>query len=282
MVVTYHPDRTLGERLERVARQVGKVVVVDNGSRELAVTELRAVAQRVSAHLILNTENLGVGAALNLAVSWAVKQGYRWALLLDQDTDPSPGMVDALVDVVASAGSERVAVVGSNFYDSTMQRPAFALPSAGAAWMERKTVITSGSLLSLSAFRELGGFRDEFFVDGVDDEYCLRARSRGFRVLLAAEPLARHTFGSPSVHRFLWRRVGTTNHPALRRYYMTRNYLVLCIEHARHDPAWVLRTVYSRCLSLLLLVLYERERFQKLRYMGLGAWHGVRRRLGPL
>jgi len=37
-------------------------------------------------------------------------------------------------------------------------------------------VITSGSLLPLATYADIGPFREEFFIDFVDTDYCFRAR----------------------------------------------------------------------------------------------------------
>ena len=63
MVVTYHPGSDLCANLAALRAQVDELVVVDNGSRDMAVVE-RAVAATGS-RLIANGRNLGIAAALN-------------------------------------------------------------------------------------------------------------------------------------------------------------------------------------------------------------------------
>jgi len=49
----------------------------------------------------------------------------------------------------------------------------------------------------------IGVFREEFFIDRVDFEYCLRAKARGYCVIRTRKPLMSHTIGTPTAHRLL-------------------------------------------------------------------------------
>ena len=139
-------------------------------------------------------------------------------------------------------------------------------------------MITSGSLLSLPAYKVIGAFREEFFIDCVDLEYCLRARAHGFRVIMACKPLMEHSIGCLSEHRLPWKKTGTSNHAAFRQYFMTRNILIVVREYMRKEPGWVLATLWSRAKSILLVCLFEKKRFHKIGYFLLGGLDGIRRK----
>ena len=49
---------------------------------------------------------------------------------------------------------------------------------------ERESVITAGSLISIMAYKAIGGYNEALFIDEVDHEYCYRLRREGFQVLL--------------------------------------------------------------------------------------------------
>jgi rhamnosyltransferase len=284
VVVTFHPDRELPARVERIASQVRRVVIVDNHSDEPAVAMLRALASRLGVRLILNAENLGVATALNQGMSEAARQGFAWALLFDQDTVPFESMVATLgraFDEYPDKG--RLAVIGSNYLEASTGRASFALESdGGASWAERAVAITSGSLVSVPAFEAVGRFRDEFFIDQVDFDYCLRARAKGFSVIMTRAPLMTHSIGAAEVRRFLWRTAIPSNHSPVRWYYMTRNSLVLAREHWRREPGWVRTNLYTHLKWMAKVVLYEEGKWSKVSHSLRGAWHAARGRLGRL
>jgi len=284
VVVTYHPDTGVGRRLEGIAAQVAGLVVVDNSADNAVAGALRSVTDRLGAHLVVNAENLGVAAALNVGVRWAVAQGYGWVLTLDQDSAPLPSLVDGLVTVFhASDLGDRLGAIGANYVDaSTSTAIHRAAWFRDRTWRECTTVITAGTLLSLRAFATVGQFRDAFFIDSVDHDYCLRLRAKGYRVVVTREALMVHAVGDYERVRVLGMEIAHSIHPPARRYYITRNRLVLIGEYAVKEPRWALGQIRRLIQDTLLMLLFERARPRKVVAMGLGAWHFLRRRLGRL
>ena len=162
VVVTYHPDKGLGDRIRRILPQVAQVIVVDNSSKADGLERIRELPGDIPIHLMLNKENVGIAAALNQGLRCAVEQGYRWALLLDQDSVVAEKMLDSLAEAYnAFPKRDKAAVIGSNYQDAHSHRYLLqAGGDAGRLWEERKTVITSGSLVSLEAHRVIGPFRN--------------------------------------------------------------------------------------------------------------------------
>ena len=290
VIVSYHPDPEFPQRVAAIAAQVGRVLVVDNGSN----AESRGMLERLAksdpeVELIANDANLGIAAALNQGGAAALERGYDWVLTLDQDSSVEPDLLTTLSTIYRTQedprtqeSGSRVGVIGSNYWHAATGLVAYTPCSGDGAAVEIDTVITSGSLTSLRAFQEIGGFREEFFIDSVDNDYCLRLRAQDFRVLLSTRPLLRHPMGDQKRYRLLWRRPSCTHYSPLRHYYMTRNRLTIMKEWYARRPAWVWGEFKAFCAALLMLVLYERNKFKKLRAVALGIWHALRGRLGPL
>jgi rhamnosyltransferase len=284
ILVTYHPDAALPARLARIAPQVGAIVIVDNGSADAELRMLQQIAADPGIYLQLNLVNLGVARALNIGVQRAVSLGYSLALLLDQDTCVEADMVRTLLGIYGGfSGREHLAVIGSNFLDVNKPAPDSNEPRpADASWIEAETVITSGSLLPLAAHADIGPFREEFFIDFVDTDYCLRARAKGYLVIKSRKPLMSHAIGALRESRFLWFRRWTYNHSPDRRYYIARNNTVLLREYAKSGRmGWMLKSL-NRCFRLCKRVLlYERSRSRKLAAIAQGWRDGVRGKMGP-
>jgi rhamnosyltransferase len=284
IVVTYHPDAALPIRLNNVSAQVGTLVIVDNGSADAERDMLREAASDPKIDLVFNLDNLGVARALNIGIQRAVALGYSWVLLLDQDTRVDPGMVHALLGIQASfPDRERLAVVGSNYADVTKRTPgAIDHNSLGDDWEEVEFIITSGSLLPLAAYFAIGPFREEFFIDYVDEDYCLRAKARGYRVIRSRKHLMSHAIGSPTLHKMFWVKKWTTNHSPDRRYYIARNNTVLLREYGNFRAGmWALKSL-SRCLrQCKRIALHEPMKTRKIVAVMHGWWDGIRRNMGP-
>ncbi len=288
VVVTYHPDSELPARLARVLRQVGAVVIVDNGSGEDGLKMLRALSADPKITLALNSANLGIARALNIGIERAAALGFARVLLLDQDTIVDEDMVQRLMEVYAAIpDNERLAVIGSGFRDANAKPRAAGDEAHGGmreepAWEDVECVITSGSLLPLSTHAAIGPFREEFFIDHVDIEYCFRARAKGFRVLKTRRPVMSHAIGATTEHNWLWLNKWTTNHSPDRRYYFARNDTVLLREYGNYRfGTWALKSLGRRIRMCKRITLYEQMKTRKMLAVAQGWWDGVRGRLGP-
>lgn len=283
IVVTFHPDDGLTERVARVAFQVAATIIVDNGSDAGSVV-LRQVAALPAVTVISNGSNLGIARALNIGVERAREAGFSWALLLDQDTVVDATLVDTLLATyLACPEPQKTAAVGARFRD-THERPSDIrhLDARGDTWREVEAVITSGTLLPLQTWAVIGPFRDDFFIDYVDIEYCLRARARGFRIIESRQPLMSHTVGSPSRHQILGSTRWTTNHSAERRYYIARNNTVLLREYGTSaGGSWRLKSLSRSFRLCKRIAFFERDKLSKILAVGQGWWHGMRGQLGP-
>ncbi|HVS88648.1 MAG TPA: glycosyltransferase [Candidatus Acidoferrum sp.] len=273
VVVTYFPDEGFPNRLSRTHMQVMHVVVVDNASDEETFKHVQTVLSETRIDVIRNSENLGIATALNQGVQWALNKGYKWVLLLDQDTVSSQDMVPTLIRAYEEFPDKgRLAIIGSNRFSNSDPDDR---PSTNAEWWTvSKMVITSGTLLRLEAARMIGPFRDEFFIDCVDFEFCLRARIMGFRIVEILEPIMEHFIGSPKSVRLLWKKIETFNHRPWRLYYRMRNFVVLVREYVFEDSEWVLSELYAQIKSVTLTLLVEKSRIQKAKYMTLGLYDG--------
>jgi rhamnosyltransferase len=281
--ITYHPDAKFPERMARLAPQVAHILVIDNDSDEQSLNMLRALSIRKCVELIQNKENLGVAAALNQGARRALELGYKWALMLDQDSVPEVHMVETLTGIYrAHPEHHRVRIIGSNYRSPVTGVKALNCEAVGSNYIEVPTVITSCSLMCLNAFRQIGPFREDFFIDQVDHEYCLRLRSHGYKVLISCEPIMVHPLGNETRHKFWRLHPICTNHSPLRRYYMMRNRVVLYKKYVSEEPKWVRKGIRESVIEIILILLFEGQKLEKLRAMIRGIVHGLFGRMGKL
>lgn len=268
IVVLFNPPADLIDTIRTYRDQVEHVIAVDNTpvpNPELlaALSELGAV------HLPLG-ENRGIAAALNAGCDRASELGCTLALTMDQDSAATPGMVDRLRECLDRLGSDDVIIAAP-----TLQHVGGLPAETAPGCSEIPYAITSGSLTRLSALRELGGFREDFFIDQVDHELCMRARADGRRILQSGEALLLHRMGE--LRQTGWPvRFYVTDYSAIRRYYMVRNLMVLRREFGANNREWLAaeRGKWSR--DLIKIVFAEHDRAQKLRLMYRG-WRDAER-----
>lgn len=277
VVVTFHPDQYLPERITQALPQVNHLVVVDNHSNPAAKKMLHDLAGMYlpEIDLIENEQNLGIATALNQGASWALQHGYSWLLTFDQDSIAEPFMVDTFIDVLQTINfKNKVAVVGANYFVNKTSRPLLTGKVSSTPWVERKTVITSGTLMSLDIYNKIGGFRDEFFIDAVDHEYCLRARANGFRVIMVLKPLMKHVVGYDAIHIPVMNLHSFTHSP-FRLYFITRNRIFLIREYFLKDPAWSVSRLLLLVCAIPLMIMRTKGKRSTLKHVFLGIFDGL-------
>ena len=283
VIVTYHPDFSFPKHALSLNDQVGSLVIVDNNSNSSAVSMLRLMACQQNVHLILNDENLGIATALNKGIQWAKDRGYLWTLTLDQDTIPLQSMVGSLIAAYNAYpfNKREIGIIGTNYKDpGTGYLFQEVTDTAALLWKEKKTVITAGSLMSISAYEKTGPFRDEFFIDQVDHEYCLRLQKKGYKVLLSLSVSMIHPVGAKKIHKFLWKKIETKNHAPFRMYYIMRNYTVLMREYKGERLEWLLRVLKRARKEIFRILLFENQKRLKIYAVILGITHGLTKKMG--
>lgn len=293
LVVTYLPDQALPERLNRLLAQVERIVIVDNGSDAASLVSIQRAAEHAEVSVVRNADNLGIATALNQGMAILAAEGYDWVFTSDQDSAVIEGCIAALVDTVArDRDASSVALVGANREEAgDALGHRWLRPRRGPPFFERVTcdrigsdgvtlVITSGTLVSVAAFRELGPFMDELFIDFVDFEYCLRARSSGYRILVSCAARLLHRVGARTSAQLAGVTLRPTHHGPLRKYYLFRNAVVVMRKYGATFPHWLAYQLAALLEVLLGIVLVEERSLTKLRACVVGVWDGLRGRMG--
>ena len=293
VVVTYHPRlETLDRLLKSVVDQVGMVFVVDNTpvpDRELfdLLSQFEPLAKYISMK-----GNRGIASAHNAGIQASIDAGCSHVLLLDQDSVLPPGMVNRMV-----AGEDRllrdgqqVAAVGPQFWDEKTGKiyPAVQfghfhirkiyLDRRSTVPVEADYLIASGSMIRASVFREVGLMREDLFIDWVDVEWGLRARSMGYRSYHIPDALMAHNVGD-AVVSILGRDIHV--HSDLRNYYMLRNALYL---FRMKTMGWRWKITFAPripCYFVLYPIL-SANKCQNIKMVWRALFDGISGHLGPI
>ena len=294
VTVAYKPNPDLLIRqLLALSSQVDVMIVVDNGGENSSDWHGRA-AMEAGAHIISLSTNAGIAAAQNAGIRFGLDVGATHVLLMDHDSVPSPGMVKALLaaELKFQAAGIDVAVIGPVSVDrrtgtlsvfNRLQGLRVVRLQCLAATddpIEADFLIASGSLIPAAAFKVVGLMNEGFFIDHVDTEWCLRARSKGLRIFGICGARLEHHLGDSVVRVWLgrWREVSV--HSPQRNYYLFRNTILML----RFTPMpWIWRM--SHACRLLQYVVFSalalQPRWKRIGLMSKGAWHGLIGRTGP-
>jgi len=271
VVVSYFPDKDFEERLTKLKSQFAAVYWVENTPGAATGSEY---LDDLDVHRISEGINAGLGRALNLGCAAALRDGFEWVVTFDQDSD---FVADFLCQQIAAwqESASSPFILGCNYTDGdSADTPRFR---AGDYVVACKTVITSGCLMCLPAWDDLGKFRDDYFIDGIDHEICLRARSKGLVVSRHGRVLMKHRIGERSVNL----RVFPYLHSPVRKYYSMRNGIRNILRYATSEPFWAIRKSATLAWEVVIALLFEPDRGKKMRAMFHGLRDGLASRMGP-
>lgn len=292
IVVSYNPQASIFEKILRLSDQVGCVVVIDNGSSKFDRDPLIKVTQQSDrVHLILNEENIGQAKALNIGVKYAQEHEYCWLLTMDQDSlvDPdmlvnmslayqqcdSPDRIVSICPVLASYDG-----IAPSSRDNVQFR-SFSGTKIEGLYSVTKIVITSGNLLSVDIFDEIGLFEEDFFIDYVDQEFSLRIFQSNYMAIQANKAVLYHNIGNTTQHSLFGGKILVANNSSLRTYYFYRNGIAVYKKYFFSDFPWVLQNfVKGFIFNLAKIILFESERKDKLSKAFTGLVHGFTGRMG--
>jgi rhamnosyltransferase len=285
VVVSHHPELAiLAELLDALAQQVDRVVVVDNASPGPALRDL--CLQHPNVEFLPLPENRGLAAALNGGIGHArAMPRVSHVLLMDQDSVPGAGMVEALKAALDRLSKvARVAAVGPRYRDPRENEDAgfvrISFPfnrklrcGGDCDDVACDFLITSGSLIPLGVLDAVGGMDDTLFIDNVDLDWCFRAAAAGYALYGVCAARMRHHHGSerrrvPGLPR------GIVVHSPLRLFYMMRN-RVLMYRRAYTPKRWIAQDLPRLAVKLLLFSLLVSPRRANLRCMLAGLRAGI-------
>ncbi len=261
VVVLYQPGLDVMANIQTWSGQVEIVYAVDNCEINDG-TLSGSLSCLVNVTWLPQGENVGIARALNIGAQLAVKEGYDFLLTMDQDSSAEPDMVARLLECVTEGEGKAPGIVAPFHLTRAVRHSP-----PESKFTEVMTPMTSGCLLDLAAWQMVGPFRDDFFIDFVDNEYCLRLRRKGYRVVRANRAILEHAVGDITRYGPLI----ATNHSPLRRYYKTRNRFVVFREYLTTFPGHCLFDLVRLVKEIGSIVLFEQDKSAKLRMMWRGA-----------
>jgi GT2 family glycosyltransferase len=281
-----HLDALLGQK-----RPLQEIIVVDNASTD--ETRSLLAARYPDLTVLRMPENLGVGGALAAGLAYATGQKkHDWIWMFDQDSIPAPDALGIMLkeEQLLKHNASEVGILAALAVDQQMEisstpwfwRNRFIKPRAellSQPLLFTDLVITSGSMVRRKLVETIGLPRSDFFMDFVDYEYCLRARSRGYKIAVITRAKLRHEIGRARTMRFLGRRWFWSGHRPFREYYMSRNlaYSVWWLYPSLAAKVSVLRHLMRHAIGVLL---FGSEKLDCLKKMAQGFWDGRKASLG--
>jgi rhamnosyltransferase len=292
IVVTYFPDQSCLKNLEILCHACDRLIIVDNTPGQHGSD----LPHSDSVEVIKLGRNIGLAAALNKGIRLAGLLGFENIFLFDQDSRQTSDYFRKMLvfKTRADAMSPNIAFYVPDFFDRNSGTYAtfpiirrFTLGHRKCSDLspgdfdDAVMTVTSGTLLKYSVFNKIGPFREDYFIDFIDNEYCLRVYKLGYKVAVNCDVILNHAIGRRSKQKIWGVTLKPNFHSSLRRYYIARNGLRTALEFSCSRPVYLALIFARLCHEVLSIILIEGEKARKIKAIAYGLFHGLAGRMGP-
>lgn len=199
--------------------------VVDNASSDGGAALVRGKFPWV--RLVENRENRGFGAANNQVLG---ECAGRYIVLLNPDTEATPGSfrkMAAWMDAnpgVGLAGPTVNNPDGSRQDTVSQTYPGQKRTARELSGLPGEIACVMGAcqIVRTELMRKLGGFDEEFFLYGEDQDLCLRIRKEGYRIGQVRDAVILHHGGKSergTLPADVWRKKAAAEYLFYRKHY---------------------------------------------------------------
>lgn len=222
IMVLYEPADSEITNIKKCVDMVDKMIILDN-----SIAEHYGMFQGFSEDKIIYkcyNKNVGLCAALNDGMRIAAKIGCKWVLILDADSVIVSDIVNVYENYIDTNNTTDVAVLSPvHLFDRSKAHPYDGISI-------RKWSMTSGCYYSVNVFKELGGFFEELFVDCLDQDYCYRAKEKGYKIVECGQAIIEHYPAQTRELKFFGKSILKYGEASPWRYYMQMRGLVWIVK----------------------------------------------------
>jgi GT2 family glycosyltransferase len=254
VIVSYNTADLIEACLLSVRASVGvslETFVVDNASADGGAALVREKFPWV--RLMENRANRGFGAANNQVFG---ECAGRYIVLLNPDTEATPEAfrrMAAWMDAnprVGIAGPTVNNIDGSRQDTVSRTYPGQKRTSGELSGLPGEIACVMGAcqIVRTGFMRELGGFDEDFFLYGEDQDLCLRIRRNGYEVGHVADAVIRHHGGKSereSLPADVWRKKALAEYLFYRKHYRPETVRRIARAHVRRERRRILLTRLS-------------------------------------
>jgi rhamnosyltransferase len=290
LVVLFNPTEEHVQNVLRLKQLCDEVIAVDNSTRVDLLLHQRM--QALGIDVVTNSNRGGIAGAFNKGMDWLIERGCTLLFTFDQDSMVPDDYFTKMIEASSHCASPHF-LIGPKIFDINVNRyiPLLVMNRFGVTLTQMtdedkgllpcSSMISSGSVMSAETYRTVGVFREDYFIDQVDTEYCFRALRNGVPVYINTALTMRHEIGKRIDRKIGFFKFIQWNYIPLRQYYSARNCIHVSRLYGRRLPSAILINLITLG-QFISVILYENNKLRKLGAMAAGIIDGVLGRYGSI
>lgn len=270
VVVSYNPNEdNIYNLIVFLSKTFSEVCLVDNNS--INYLEFKSKIEPIgnNVKIIHNDCNIGIASALNIGIRYLKKDGIDWIITFDQDSLPIDNFVGVYNSILVKENNLGLLCPGFTNKSSDLMKNGDEVQ-----YTKSLDLISSGMLHNVEIFDSVGYYNEPMFIDYVDFEYTLRV-ARRYDTFKCYNNTLFHIIGDPLEGTILGRKIHSSNHSPIRRYYKSRNLVYVYRLWHKSYPQWTKEKLDAHIKSIIPLILLEKNKFRKLSSIVRGLCDGI-------
>ena len=258
MVTLYKPSDDNISNINNYIDSIDKLYVFDNTDN---IDNSNMIPNNKKIIYITEKENKGIAYSMNECAKRAIEDGYDYLLTMDQDSKMTSDIVNEMKKFIETTKEKNIGLV-SPYQDIDSDEEIYDLE-----YEDQIEMMTSGNIISLDAYKKIGGFKSWLFIDCVDTDYCMNLHKNGYKVLRLNKVIMKHDLGHLEVHHLFGKDYPCYNHNPMRRYYIVRNNLYINEMYKDLYPDYCKHLLRVQKGQVKRILAFEKNKFNKLRMM---------------
>lgn len=275
VVVVYKPNiLELIDNINQYIKSIDKLIIWEN-SKILEDDKKNICTKTYDSFKVIfkgTGENVGISKAINYSINYANNNQYSYLLSMDQDSYWI-NFQQFKANVLKNK-NESIGIFGPKIINEYAQNDITI--KSDKLMEEIPYVITSGSLYKTEIFKKIGYFKENWFIDALDEEICYRARNFNIKTAVYNDNdvFIKQKFGNYEEKFFFKKKIGVSNYSAFRYYYIIRNHIWLtkCSYVTKKEKKSIKHNYVI--MPFLKVILFEKDKINKIENMIKAVWDG--------
>lgn len=284
IIVTYNPSEAIFKTISKLETQVDKIYIIDNNSTQK--NKLYNLKLKEKTKIIFNQKNIGLAAAQNIGIKEAILEEMNWVLFLDDDSEIENNFIFEMKEAYLNSNQKEIGILAANILYKDVNKKTY-YPLETKFFIKRKEfenelyldnvifAISSGSLVKIEAIKKIGLLCEEFFIDSIDLEYCLRMNLNGYKIRVVKKAKLYQRIGFLVEKKIMKFKIYPTNHNPKRHFTQFRNAIWVWKKYIKKYPKFIIYSILIKIYQVFRIVIFEDDKLLRVKYIFKGLHRGI-------
>lgn len=260
VIATYYPEKELLTKdYSSFADNVDKVIIWENTPVKDAQKFHYLPEEQVE---YMSNGCNSISKALNTVWHYAKDNGYDALLTMDQDSYFEN--FKEYKEWAERSIAEEPCICSPWYFDKMTDPMVF----------NQNHVITSGMVIPISILDDINGYNEDFDIDAIDIDLCLRAKNKGYKIFQNNQFRLNQRFGQVYEKKVFDKVFSGAEYNSKRLLYIFRNYIIT--YRRNNHPEYLKKNIHNMLVNTIKNVVFcEKNKFQKLFAITKGCYQGL-------